>query len=387
MTDILLTTYPDHKSRNVGDALITASTVSLLRRKWPDFDPVVLFREKSLEGFTKRVRHNVIAPGFSISNGTYPGLYKLFEDLDRIDGFFPLGCSYQHMDASPAAFLDVSIDAATRAFLTAMAAKHGPFPCRDEMIVKRLRHFDVPAIYSGDMALFDAERVGTDPVPVPEVPAVAVSLQHGISYLEQSVELLKAVKKRFPDSRRYVALHSARSPLAAILEARAKQLGFEPLHLFGAAEGLDAYGEIDLHIGYRLHAHIHFIRNRKPSVLMVEDARSFGFSRTPGTAHGCIQASHGRLGDPDEDAVDRAMAFLQTQIERGFAEYEKVFGFVDATYRSVIDPAMDRIVEHLRRSKEVSPASREMADEPPDAPDGEATGGTPADEATPSAQR
>jgi polysaccharide pyruvyl transferase WcaK-like protein len=381
MTDILLTTYPDHKSRNVGDALITASTVSLLRRKWPDFDPVVFFREKSLNGFTRKTRHTVIAPGFSVSNGTYPGLYQLFDDLDRIDGFFPLGCSYQHMDASPASFLDVAMDAPTRAFLTAMAAKHGPFPCRDEMIVKRLQHFDIPAIYSGDMALFDAERIGTDPHPVPETPAVAVSLQHGISYLEQSVELLKAVKARFPDSRRYVALHSARSPLLSILEVRAKQLGFEPLHLFGAAEGLDAYAEIDLHIGYRLHGHIHFLRNRKPSILLVEDARSFGFSRTPGTAHGCIQASHGRLGDPDDEAVTRAMAFLQGQIERGFADYEKVFGFIDETYRAMIDPEMERIVAHLRRSKEVSPVSRETAGETPDVTDGNR-----ADEAIPSGQ-
>ncbi|WP_425087871.1 polysaccharide pyruvyl transferase family protein [Stappia sp.] len=352
MTDILLTTYPEHKSQNVGDALITASTLALVRAKWANFDPVLFFREKSLNGFTKKVRHNVIAPGFSVTNDTYPGLYSLFDDLDRIDGFFPLGCAYQHVDASPAAFFDVAMDAATRNFLGTMAERHGPFPCRDEMIVQRLQRNGIPAIYSGDMALFDADRIGRDPVPVPEIPSVVVSLQHGISYLEQSIELLKLVRKRFPDSPRYVSLHSGRSALLSILEARAKQLGFEPLRLSGPAERLGAYAEIDLHIGYRLHGHIHFLRNRKPSILLVEDARSFGFSRTPGTAHGCIQASHGRLGDPDDEAVTRAMAFLQGQIERGFADYEKVFGFIDDTYRQVIDPAMERIAEHLQRSRE-----------------------------------
>ena len=42
------------------------------------------------------------------------------------------------------------------------------------------------------------------------------------------------------------------------------------------------YRDCCLHIGYRCHGHILFLRNRRPSFLIAEDSRGIGFLRTNG---------------------------------------------------------------------------------------------------------
>ena len=96
--DILLTTYPEHGSRNVGDRLITDSALKLIRRRIPDYNPVMIFREEALERFDKRKVRSILAPGFSINDASYPKLFKLYENLDGVSKLFhPIGCSFQHL--------------------------------------------------------------------------------------------------------------------------------------------------------------------------------------------------------------------------------------------------------------------------------------------------
>ena len=177
------------------------------------------------------------------------------------------------------------------------------------------------------------------------VKSVVFTIQHHLHYLEQSITILKAIKLKFPNAKRYIAFHSVPGATAKTIALRAQQFGFEPLHQYGDVENLDRYDDIDLHIGYRLHGHITFLRKRKPSILMVEDARAFGFSRTEGTAHGCIDAYNLKIQDADDTAPARCMEFVDSQLKSGFKEYQNIFDFIDSTYESVICPLFDKIAE------------------------------------------
>ena len=53
--DILLTTYPEQGSKNVGDRLISESALKLIRHRVPDYDPIMLFREEPLEKFATNI--------------------------------------------------------------------------------------------------------------------------------------------------------------------------------------------------------------------------------------------------------------------------------------------------------------------------------------------
>ncbi|MCA8906343.1 MAG: polysaccharide pyruvyl transferase family protein [Rhodospirillaceae bacterium] len=345
---LLLTTYPEHKSQNVGDNLIAQSTIRLIRQFNRDFDPTIVFRGKALDGFSKKKVRHIIAPGFSVANGVYPDLFPLYTDLNRLINFHPVGCSFQHIIPSRESFSASHYDDRTKEFLKLVVDRSGPLPCRDQLIADMLtQQLGLPAYYSGDMAIYDADYLGSDFAPPGEIQSLVFTVQHHLQYLEQSIELLKRIKAAFPGAKRYVALHSKPNAISSTVAARAAQLGFETLHQYGDIAKLEAYKAIDLHIGYRLHGHICFLRYRKPSILMVEDARSFGFAQTPGTAVGCFDAFDTGMGEPDAAAPARAMDFLQGEIAQGFQGYKPLFGFVDQTYREIVEPYFRSLAAQL----------------------------------------
>ena len=122
-------------------------------------------------------------------------------------------------------------------------------------------------------------------------------------------------------------------------------LGFSELHLYGDVTNLDVYDDMDLHIGYRLHGHISFLRRRKPSVLLVEDARSYGLAHTPGTDVGCFEALSLATLEGDPATPEKAMHFVNDQIGCNFQHYQRVFAFIDKTYAVFIKSYFDSLAQ------------------------------------------
>ncbi|MCK4709824.1 MAG: hypothetical protein KAU21_14490, partial [Gammaproteobacteria bacterium] len=56
----------------------------------------------------------------------------------------------------------------------------------------------------------------------------------------------------------------------------AKKLGFKVVDTSFSLKKIGFYKDTDLHVGYRVHAHLDFISRRKPSVLINEDGRGLG---------------------------------------------------------------------------------------------------------------
>lgn len=345
--NLLLTTYPAHKSGNVGDSLISNSVAKLIRNRYGAFSPEVLFREQRLDAYPDGSIHSIIAPGFSVSEGVYPKLFGLYEQLDRLPAFYPIGCSFQHVTPADWVFEQHEYGQQTLDFLNFVVERSGPLPCRDALIVNMLMRHGIPAVYSGDMALFDDDKVFTPFSPPPEIRSVVFTIQHHARYEAQSLEVLRAIKGLFPAAKLYVSYHSKPSVMARRIAAAAVELGFVELHLYGDSENLSVYKDVDLHIGYRLHGHIAFLRSRKPSVLMVEDARSYGFSRTPGTMHGCFDAANPESDKEKSDLAEQLIGFIGHQLSSNFSAYNSIFGFVDKTYHDFISPYFTNMARNM----------------------------------------
>ncbi|EPJ44436.1 MAG: hypothetical protein OFPII_34690 [Osedax symbiont Rs1] len=358
--DILLTTFPQNKSKNVGDNLITQSTLELIRSRVSNYQPHIVFREKPLNGYSKKKVKNIIAPGFSVSNNVYPELFTLYEDLGRLKNFFPIGCSFQHISPSIDAF-NTAYNKKTLDFLKLIVDISGPLPCRDQLIVNMLNdRLNIPAIYSGDMAIYDEKVVNTTFNPPTVINSVVVTIQHHLKYLEQSIILLKTIKKEFPHAKLFIAYHSTPGYMPLTVASRAQQLGFEILHQYGEVGNLEFYKNIDLHIGYRLHGHIYFLRNRKPSILLVEDARSFGFAKTKGTSIGCFEAFSLKENDPCIDVPSQVLDFVRQEINNGFESYYSVFNFIDEKYNAYIIPYFESLSAQI--NKESGPLTSKVND-------------------------
>lgn len=345
--NLLLTTFPKHASNNVGDQLISFSTTKLIKSRFNDFNPMVEFRANNLDKYQGSIVENIIAPGFSICDKTYPELFGLYSNINILPNFYPIGCSFQHIEPSLEAFNSYTYSDDTLQFLKSITLKSGPLPCRDQLIVDMLKKHNVPAVYSGDMAIYDEKYLNTTFIPPKEINSIVFTIGHHEKYKEQSFEILKMIKDFSPKSKLYVSFHSKESAKSRIIADMAVSLGYEELHLYGDVKNLDVYDTIDLHIGYRLHGHISFLRRRKPSVLLVEDARSYGFAHTNGTKVGCIEAWSLESESPDTLAPLRAMSILDDLLKNKFQEYNTVFDFIDQTYNEFVSPYFDKIASKL----------------------------------------
>ena len=343
--DILLTTFPAHRSGNVGDHLITHSFMKMLRSRVPLYAPLVLFREECLDRYPESQVRSIVAPGFSVLDETYPKLFGLYTDLTRLQNFYPVGCSFQHTLPRFEAFENHTYGERTSEFLQYVVRASGPMLCRDQLIADMLLRNGIEAEYCGDLAIYDESRIGTQFVPPSKIDSLVFTIQHHDRYDDQSFEVLRQIEREFPGARRIVAFHSKPNRRSQKIARYAETLGFNAVSLCGDVENLKIYDAIDLHIGYRLHGHIAFLRRRKPSVLLVEDARSFGFANTAGTSVGCFDALAAGAVHTDAETPGKAIAFVRSQVAEGFSDYLPLFEFIDSNYAKIIAPYFDSLAK------------------------------------------
>nr|WP_298113587.1 hypothetical protein [uncultured Pseudomonas sp.] len=353
--DILVTTYPEQGSRNVGDKLISVSALKLIRYRVPDYDPVMIFREESLERFEKSAVRTILAPGFSVNDGAYPNLFKLYEDIKGLSGiFYPVGCSFQHLVPLKETYENYEYSEETLNFLKTIAQGCGPLPCRDQLIVGMLDRHKVPAFYCGDLALYDDDVVGSEFVPPANIRSVVFTVQHKPKFMQQSFSMLNLIKAEFPDAELYVAHHSKVNKNSQQVSEYAKSIGFVERDLSGDISSLDFYEGIDLHIGYRLHGHISFLRRRKPSCLLIEDSRSFGIANTEHLSVGAFDGHSDDGERVDQNAPKRVIEYVRGQVESSFYDFHRLFNFVDKSYLSCVRPYFDIFSERLGWQKSMA---------------------------------
>lgn len=345
--NLLLTTYPAHRSLNVGDSLITNSAIDLITARYRNYAPEVLFRQTDLDSLIERKIASIVAPGFSVSEGVYRGTYPLFSDLGCLSSFFPIGCSFQQPLQTEASFLEFKYSNQTADFLACLAEKFGPYPCRDAMIVEILEKNGIPAVYCGDLALYDEGMLNRCFTPPDSVQSAVFTIGHHPKYVVQSLQVLELMRSTLPEAQLFVSFHSKPTEHALTIAQHAFKLGFAELRPYGSSRNLSCYDQIDIHVGYRLHGHIFFLRKKKPSILLGEDVRSYGVWRTPGINTGCFLAFLPQTLAADADAPHRAIEFLKHQMSDRFRIYQDCFASIERTYHEIIAPYFNNLCRHL----------------------------------------
>ena len=346
--NLILTTFPNTTTANVGDAMITESFIKLINKHTNNFEYMTVFRGIDLSKLYLKNIKNIFAPGFSVSNDTYQKNYKLFPDEKKIYeyNFIPFGCSYQHYLPEFTSFDKSNYNNEGINFLKELANKTGPLPCRDELIHVMMSKIGVPSYYSGDLVLFDSDYIGMSYTGLNKIKSVAFSIQHKKKYVPQSIELLTKLREYFSkDVEIFVTFHGAENEITDLIRTEADKLNISCVSLSGNSNKLHFYDNIDLHIGYRLHGHISFLRRRKPSILMIEDARSFGFANTDGTSFGCFNALEDKK--INNKVITEVIDFLTKQEKTDFMNYINIFNFIDKLYISKISSAFKTITKQL----------------------------------------
>lgn len=169
-----------------------------------------------------------------------------------------------------------------------------------------------------------------------QADSVAVSITERGAFFEREYLTLLDVTRHFPDARKVLVLHqdfrdrgSTWQKLLrgrvdeevgriAVLHGLARDMGFEIVSP-GSQEACRAfYRDIDLHVGSRLHAHLHFLSQNKKTFLTYVDDRCAGFSEFYGfplITPGDLEKDLGFDFEITRRAIKESFTTMQTFVE------------------------------------------------------------------------
>ena len=376
----ILSTFPAHASGNVGDKLLEEQTQRLIKKEAGVSEFNVIFRGQDLTSQIEKINQSdaIILPAFAIREPIYPDTYALTEELDSIDvPIIPLASNWSHYPGDGIDNESLEYQSETVSFIDRLVDQ----PALDRLttrdiytkrILKRHGYNDVTLV--GDLAWYHEDYMG-ESMRVPEsIDHVVMTTPHNGHYVDQAKALMDMLASEFPDATLTCCFHSSLSSSDKQLRTAAKKRGFEIVLASHDTDNLSFYDDCDLHVGYRLHGHISFLRRRLPSVLIGEDGRGNGFNATLGI--GGFQATRRRLGyksgktvlkvgntlpgkgvqriindcfdipniarqsvaPADISIPSRVQQFLRQEQESGFSSYAAVPELFDSTYENAMKP-------------------------------------------------
>ena len=237
----------------------------------------------------------ILLGGPSLQKNMRPDIYKMTDNLDDITvPIISMGIGWKSMngewrDTYTYPLREESISLLERIEQSGYLSSVRDYHTLNSIRFKGFDHF----IMTGCPAYYDLERLG-ESYQERRIQKVAFSL--GVSFissrsmLQQMQEAILRCKTYFDkqaftvvfhhslDEERFMATHGASQKhnekhraFASWLEAE----GIDYKDVSGSAENLmDFYADIDLHIGYRVHAHIFMNSINRLSILISEDGRA-----------------------------------------------------------------------------------------------------------------
>lgn len=140
---------------------------------------------------------------------------------------------------------------------------------RDKYTQLLLQNNNIDSEMTGDLALFDINNLFTK-FKNNKINKIAISLPHNYFHYAYCARLKYEIQTIF----------GIEVKLVTHQYLKHKKDFKELIDLSGSYKNLDRYNEFDMHIGFRLHGHLWFLRNRSPSILIAEDGRGCGHLQT-----------------------------------------------------------------------------------------------------------
>lgn len=381
----ILSTFPPHDSGNVGDKLLEEQVQKLIKRETEVEDFNVVHRTQDLTSQIDKINESdaIILPAFAIREPIHPDTYALTEELDSIKvPIIPLAANWSHYPGDEIDNESVEYSPETVSFISRLDNQ----PALDrlttrDVYTKRIleRHGFNGVTLVGDLGWYHEDYLG-EQMRVPEsIDHIVMTTPHNPHYLKQAEAVMDMLVSEFPDAKVTCSFHSSLSTSDKKIRALAEERGFDIVLASHDTDNIEFYDDCDLHVGYRLHGHISFLRRRLPSVLIGEDGRGNGFNATLGV--GGFQATRRRLGYQSASLVDnfagtlpgagarkvmqdqlntsspfrriiapadmsvpkRIQRFLREQKKNDFSDYNAVPELFDNTYENAMKPFLQTL--------------------------------------------
>lgn len=281
---------------NAGDFLIRKRAHELFAALRPDRKIVEYDGWKPLTEEQLDVVNNskalVLAGGPALQYNMYPGIYALVPDLTQIKvPVIMMGVGYKDQQGDWMNTRNYQLSESSQRLLGLIGKSGYMSGVRDYQTLNVLMNYNMQnAVMTGCPALYDLQYIKVRPV-YPEKPRkIAFSL--GVSYIESPGmnklmrDNILRLKQHFDQSALTVYFHHSINKKIPAQSAMIEWLtasGIAFADISRSADGLvDAYSQCDLHVGYRVHAHIFCCSISRVSVLLNEDGRGKGLNTVIG---------------------------------------------------------------------------------------------------------
>jgi hypothetical protein len=354
--------------RNVGDDLIHQRGRRLIEHAAPgvELTPIKgwLRLAESLDAAQIARLAGIIVPGGPGARRDLSRVYPFLEDaaarripvafLGVGSRFFPgtLAMGRAHLDRA-------SIDQLRE------LGRHAPIGVRDHLTEYVLKDAGVAAQVNGCPAWYSVPHLETRPPLPTRLDRIALTPPADLLFFPQCLELMRTLHGLLPSARVVVGFHhgvatddGAVTAANERVVAECRALGFEVADLSADSAKLKVYEDCDLHVGYRVHAHIFFSSLRKPTFLLAEDSRGVGVLDTlAGTGMiawnelaehelSRLAASRARpelLALPHHRVAAWLELSLARELSQGFPRVETAARIIDTTYRTMMAPFIRRV--------------------------------------------
>lgn len=335
--------------KNCGDFLIKDSAISLLKNNLSishediysaDVVRTDLSREQMAQIEESSVA--VLAGGPGYRQNFYPKTYPSIKDILDVTPVVCLGPGWKANDENQFSFSHKSTSVLERITDQECCPFLG---ARDLPSVRILRKHGVPAKLTGCPGWYCYNGLSCDPnfssnSPINSI-AVSTPPKNNVRHLLQFILLVRMLLSEFPHANIRLMFHRGeqelafnpelknpfgrttwKNSLASLLYGFIKTMSVSSRVDIHDASGSSSYSRVyfksDIHVGYRVHAHIPALSSGTPSFLLQIDGRGFGISESLGT-DADVSALKGII-----KPIKKIKNNITLNIQNNFSDFNKV---------------------------------------------------------------
>lgn len=223
----------------------------------------------------------------------YPGDIPFVSDIASFDlPMINIGGGWYGTDNRYASVDNYMIDNSSILLLKKIESAVGCLSCRDWYTVNMLKEKGFKAEMHGCPAWYDIEYIDESKLRViDKIRKICVSDTANVNNSRAAVDLIQLLVKLYPSSEIVYVFHRGTWEKEEGKRGEKRRAGIEPtlikynirwIDISEGYEGFSVYDDCDLHIGFRVHAHIYNLSKRNRTVLLEEDGRGAGVNQALG---------------------------------------------------------------------------------------------------------
>lgn len=281
---------------NAGDHLIKERTKALLKYYYPDCEITEFYRNQSFTDETlAEINKNqiaILAGGPGYYDDFYPRLAPMRASLDDIKiPMMMIGMGWFGFDGEPYSVYNYKFGEKMQALLNRVERDSTILGCRDFQSMHVLRNNGYQKVLmAGCPAWYDLNYVHMTSYMgkgIEKSQKICISDCGNSDNLPQLIEVMDFVRNFFgKDKEIWLVVHRGideeiRDEMLTAMNRNQILLR----EITGSLDGFKVYDDCDLHIGFRVHAHIYNMSQRRLSILIEEDARGYGVNEAMGLPH------------------------------------------------------------------------------------------------------